>query len=144
MAVFLKNPVTGKLLTKNGKLLYRNVYYTLPYGETVVKLPNNADLLVTFGELSYGGDEVNYLGFSADFDLVVCTEEYQWGSYEIYGESLLSGPIYIYDHNGYENGDLCGRDNLQPNMVLKQYYTPVAILYFDVATKKLIVTENGL
>lgn len=148
MAIFYKNSAgqffrtaSGQYFTKVESKPFITTYNLLYGSDNVVVLPNGAELLINYGCSSQNAD---FLSFSADFDLVVCTEHDQWGTYELYGDSTLSEPIYIYDHNGYENGLIMGSYDIPPREVLRQYYSPIAILYFDTATGVLTVTKNGV
>lgn len=151
MAILLKSS-SGKLLkSKSGKYLEKfetvSVYTQLmSHGDNIIELPNGVELLINYNLTSYEGEDVPYLSFSADFDLVVCTDERdiwggysQWGTYEIYGENLLSCPILIYDHNNYEHGDLI-QDNIENTII--QNYKPIAVLYFDIGTDILTIRDR--
>lgn len=112
---------------------------TLSEGETTIMLPNDKDLLITLDTFSAGGGDIKYLGFSADFDLVVCTEYNQWYTYEIHGDSLLSSSIYIYDQDIYDSSNNKLLIEKPTYEVLRQRYKPIAILYFDTTTDVLTI-----
>jgi hypothetical protein len=80
MAILLKSSSGRLLKSKSGKYLAKfetvSVYTQLMnHGDNIIELPNGAELLINYNLTSYEGEDVPYLSFSADFDLVVCTDE---------------------------------------------------------------------
>lgn len=113
---------------------------TLVVGNNTVQLPNGSNLLVNYST-SNGGP---CLSFSADFDLIVCSEDsrgaqYQWGTYQIYSDPLTNlRHIFIYDHNNYENGSLL-ESGVTAAQATAMQYRPIALLYFNTTTKVLTI-----
>jgi hypothetical protein len=115
---------------------YPQMYDLESLTETVVTLPTGQELSVYTVWPQDSSYEVPEVSFSADFDLVVVTskpdgERNQWGTYYIVGADLISPDttVYIYDHNGYEGGDLLSGDGPVAN--LRNNYAPIAVLSFN-------------
>lgn len=99
--------------------------------ETIVTLPTGQELSIYPVDPNDASDNAAKVSFSSDFDLVVAADSDQWGTYEIWGEYLLRCPVYIYDHNGYEHGNLLDSElGANPWARLRTHYTPIAVLRF--------------
>jgi hypothetical protein len=77
MAILLKSSSGRLLKSKSGKYLEKfeavSVYTQLmSHGDNIIELPNGVELLINYNLTS---TQAPYLSFSADFDLVVCTDE---------------------------------------------------------------------
>ena len=80
------------------------------------------------------------LYFSANFDLVVVSDNIHWGTYELYGSPALA-TIYIYDHNNYEHGWSDG-DGWAEAQFMMDNYTPVGVIRYNKTNNSITVSAT--
>lgn len=112
--------------------------YSLAGGKPVtITLASGAQMLVQ----NTGTTTSPRLGFSADFDLVVVSQNCHFGSYEVYG-SYATAPIYIFDHNNYEYDWEGSGDGEAEGRFVMDNYTPIGIITYDSTNNSIIVSSR--